>query len=299
MKSVSVIIPTYKNRGGLTKSVDSVLSQSYEGIKEVIIVDDNNPDDTFRKSTEKLMSLYLSNPRVVYIKHEVNKNGAAARNTGIMASSGDYVAFLDDDDIFLPGKIEAQVEYLNTHNEHDLVYCLAKGNRYGASQRIIEGNGARDILMLNSNFYTPSLMFRRQALLDLNGFDESFIRHQDYELLLRYFAKGGTIGCVAKQMIEIGVNQGENEPKGERLEKLKSYFFSKFNSYIEEENKTIPGFKNKVLAKHYGSVFLSHIKNGYLKMALGTFVHYFFKSPLTFFGVVFNSLCVHIKAKIQ
>ena len=64
MKTVSVIIPTYKNRGGLVNSVESALSQDYEGLIEVIVVDDNDPKSTFRKDTETLMSRYNDNPKV-------------------------------------------------------------------------------------------------------------------------------------------------------------------------------------------------------------------------------------------
>ena len=112
MKTVSIVIPTYKNRGGLTNSVDSALAQDYEGLIEVIVVDDNDPNSEFRKSTTELMARYSDNSKVKYICHEVNKNGAAARNTGIKASTGDYIAFLDDDDLFLEGKLTKQVAYL-------------------------------------------------------------------------------------------------------------------------------------------------------------------------------------------
>ena len=94
MKRVSIIIPTYKNRGGLTTSVDSAIRQTYQNI-EVIIVDDNPPDSEERHFTEQIMEGYLADPRVRYIKHAENKNGAAARNTGINSSTGEYIAFLD------------------------------------------------------------------------------------------------------------------------------------------------------------------------------------------------------------
>lgn len=295
MKSVSVIIPTYKNRGGLVRSIESVLEQDYLGLKEIIIVDDNDPESQYRKDTEKLMCQFSNTSKVIYLKHNVNKNGAAARNTGIRASVGDYIAFLDDDDIFLQGKISKQVEYLESHPEHDLVYCLAKGNRYGASQRVLEGSCAKEILLLQSNFFTPSLMFRRIALERLNGFDESFIRHQDYELLLRYFSSGYTIGCVALPLIEIGLNEGENILKGEKLNQLKSFFFDKFCGFIDREDAKTPGFKKKVYAKHYAGVFLNHVKNGYYGMAFNTFCLYFLYSPLTFMGVIWRSFVIHLK----
>ena len=295
MKTVSVVIPTYKNRGGLTKSVDSALAQDYKGLVEVIVVDDNDPTCDDRKNTVALMQRYADNPKVIYICHERNKNGAAARNTGIKTSKGDYIAFLDDDDLFLEGKLSKQVAFLDSHIEFDAVYCLARRGKYGCSQRVIEGNGTRDILMLESNFFTPSLMFRREALEKINGFDESFRRHQDYELLLRFFTVGYKIGCVPEVLIEIGLNLGENAPSGQKLEELKRYFFSKFNSFILAEDKKTSGFAKQVYAKHYAGVFLSHLKHKKYWMALKILYKYLPKSPSIFFGVLQSKILLHLK----
>ena len=294
MQTVSVIIPTYKNRGGLIDSIESTLSQDYNELIEIIVVDDNDPQSTFRKHTEELMNQYKDNTKVKYIKHEVNKNGAAARNTGIRAAKGDLIAFLDDDDLFLEGKLSKQVEYLCKHPEMDAVYCHARrGNRI-ASTAVIEGDGSRDILLLQSNFFTPSLVFRRESLEAINGFDESFRRHQDYELLLRFFAAGYKIGCVPEVLIEIGKNQGENIPTGKKVNELKSYFFEKFQPFIENEDKKTPGFANKVYAKHYAGVFLNHIKHKHFLYAIQTFIKFFLKSPSTFILVLGKSAIEHI-----
>lgn len=295
MQTVSVIIPTYKNRGGLIGSVESALSQDYEGLIEVIVVDDNDPQSLFRKHTEELMTQYNDNPKVKYIRHDVNKNGAAARNTGLRAAKGDLIAFLDDDDLFLQGKLTKQVAYLCEHPEFDAVYCHARRGNHVASTTVIEGDGSRDILLLQSNFFTPSLMFRRESLEAIYGFDESFRRHQDYELLLRFFAAGYKIGCVPEVLIEIGLNQGENIPTGEKVNQLKAYFFEKFQSFIDKENEKTPGFANKVYAKHYAGVFLNHLKHKHIIFAIQTFIHYFFKSPTTFIKVIEKSAIEHIK----
>lgn len=297
MKTVSVVIPTYKNRGGLTKSVDSALVQDYEGLVEVIVVDDNDPNSEFRKCTSELMAKYANNPKVKYICHEVNKNGAAARNTGIKASTGDYIAFLDDDDLFLEGKLTKQVGYLEQHTEFNAVYCLARRSKYGCSQRVIEGDGSRDILLLQSNFFTPSLMFRREAIEAIHGFDETFRRHQDYELLLRYFDAGYKIGCVPEVLIEIGLNMGENSPTGKKADDLKAYFFSKFDSFIKKEDAKTPGFANEVYAKHYAGVFLTHVKTKDFGRALKVLLKFFFKSPSVFCGVIYSHAIIHLKHK--
>ena len=141
MGTVSVVIPTYKNRGGLRESINSVISQNYDNLIEIIVVDDNDPDSEFRMSTSLLMQQYADNRLVKYICHDTNKNGAAARNTGIRASCGDYIAFLDDDDLFLSHKLEKQVSYLEQHPEKDAVYCFAKRAGRVISTNVIEGNG--------------------------------------------------------------------------------------------------------------------------------------------------------------
>lgn len=295
MNTVSVIIPTYKNRGGLNKSIDSVLSQDCPNLLEIIVVDDNDPNSEFRKATASIMKLYEGNKFVKYICHEANKNGAAARNTGIRASHGDYIAFLDDDDLFLANKLNKQVAYLDKTSNVDAVYCFAQRKGRTVSTKSIEGDGTRDILLLQSNLFTPSLMFRRKALENINGFDETFRRHQDYDLLLRFFSAGYSIGCVQEVLIEIGLNEGENIPKGEKLNQLKSFFFEKFTGFIDQEEAKTPGFKKKVYAKHYAGVFLSHIKNGFYSMAFRTFCIYFKYSPMTFCGVVWRSFVIHLK----
>lgn len=298
MKSVSVIIPTYKNRGGLVRSIVSALEQDYLGLKEIIIVDDNDPMSEFRRNTEKLMINFSNNPKIVYLKHESNRNGAAARNTGIKASTGDYIAFLDDDDIFLQGKISKQVMYLNNHPEYDGVYCMAqrKGKPYG--NNMCEGDCTREMLMLLTSIYTPCQMFRRTSIESIDGYDESFSRHQDFDLLLRFFHAGYKIGCLPEILTEIGTNGGENIPSGKKMEEMKKYFFEKFMPYIDEIEGNESGFKNKVLAKHYAGVFLNHVKHKEIKMAIKTFCRYAMYSPAIFFKVIIDSAIIHLKGEV-
>lgn len=296
MEKVSIIIPTFKNRGGLQNSVESALQQDYDNL-EVIVVDDNAPESDARKGTEVVMSNFAGDERVVYLRHLQNKNGAAARNTGIYSAKGDYIAMLDDDDRFLDGKITQQVRYLEEHPEFDAVYCLAErnGKRYGSD--ISEGDCTRKMLMLQTCIYTPCQMFRREALLKINGYDESFRRHQDFDLLLRFFHAGFKIGCLKEVLTEIGTNDGENIPSGKRVEEMKHYFFKKFMPYIDEIEKTEKGFRNRVLAKHYAGVLLNHVKHLNLVMAVKIFNRYFWKSPITFTKVIAGSAIVHLKGE--
>ena len=112
---VSVIIPTYKRSDYLLRAIDSVLRQTYAPI-EIIVVDDNEGNNEFREATKKNLQHYITSAAIQYLEHENNKGLPAARNTGIRLAKGDYVAFLDDDDEFLPEKIGLQVACFQRNN---------------------------------------------------------------------------------------------------------------------------------------------------------------------------------------
>ncbi len=105
---VSVVITTYKRPGKLGRAIKSVLDQTLKDW-ELIVVDDNNADTPFRQETESFMEPYLADSRIRYIKHEKNAGAPAARNTGIKAAVGTYIALLDDDDEFESTKLEKQL----------------------------------------------------------------------------------------------------------------------------------------------------------------------------------------------
>ena len=125
---VSVIIPTYKRADMLTKAIDSAINQTYKNI-EIIVIDDNDPSSKYRFETKKKLSSYIQSGVIRYIENEKNLGGAITRNRAVEQSKGEYIAFLDDDDIFFPTKIEKQVEVMiqNKDNNVGLVYCHCNG----------------------------------------------------------------------------------------------------------------------------------------------------------------------------
>lgn len=291
---VTVIIPTYKNRGRLCVSVDSVLDQSYKDV-EVIVVDDNSPETEWRKETEQLMSKYRSCGNVKYIKHSKNMNGSAARNTGLAASNGDYIAFLDDDDVFIKDKLKKQVEFLENNKEFNCVYCFIKKEGRNEQKVILQGDLTKELLLLKTNMPTSTLLFRRDAIIGIDGFDESYVRHQDYEMLLRFFAAGNKIGCVPETLLEMGLNNGENIPNAEKFEKIKEHFLNSFDDTIERVNKYTPGFKNKVYSLHYAHLSLAFLK----EKNMGGFIRYFNKSimrsPTQSLSIFFGTVVEHLR----
>ena len=87
---VSIVIPTYARPTNLIRAIESVLAQTYAPI-EIIVVDDNGVNTPFQKETENLLSSYIFDGKITYLKHEVNRNGSAARNTGTRASHGEII----------------------------------------------------------------------------------------------------------------------------------------------------------------------------------------------------------------
>lgn len=293
-RMVSVIIPTYKSNTTLKNAIDSVLSQTYENI-EVIVVDDNNPDTEHRRTTEKIMKEYLENRKVVYIKHEKNKNGAAARNIAFKHSNGDYICFLDDDDIFLETKIQKQVEYLKTNNQYQAVYCWRYQNG-DIIQNEKVGDLSAELLSLTFTPYTSSIMLRRTCYEELIGFDENYKRHQDYEFLLRFFERF-KIGVLKEPLIEIKGNEVDNMLRGSELEQLKSQFLTQFLEHIERIDGEHKGFKRLVFARHYSSVFWSYCKQGKIGSALRVFFKYSNMCGYIFLKSILKNLLKYFNVK--
>lgn len=265
---VSVIIPTYGGSDSLICAVDSVLSQDYSDF-EIVVVDDNNPGTAERELTELMMRRYEDQARVTYIKHGKNKNGAAARNTGVKHSSGSYLEFLDDDDIFLPGNIASQHDYLVTYPEYGACYCWRRQEGKEICGELT-GDLSEALLELNFTPCTPCLMFRRKAYLDIGGFDETFWRHQDFQLLLKYFEKY-SIGVNREVLVEVIGNGVDNQPKGDKAIAIKKQFFSTFEKKIKEIDFQNKGFRKRVYARHYSMLFIKLLRYGDLKKAFAVY----------------------------
>ena len=288
---VSVIIPTYGEKFLLKRAVDSVLMQDYDQF-EVIIVDDNGLGTEKQIITEKMMNEYVDNDKVIYIKHEKNKNGSAARNTGLRHSRGEYISFLDDDDVFLQGKISKQVKFLEENLQYDAAYCW----RYAGGKMITsnsEGDLSEELLNLSFTPCTPSLMIRREVCIKLDGFDESYCRHQDFEFLLRFFRRF-KIGVVREPLIEIIGNGVDNQPKGKQAVELKKKFLDTFQKNITEIDRNHPGFQKRVYAKHYSILMVKLIRYGNFALAVQVYFTEAYKGG----GLFWKEFCKQVSVLV-
>ncbi|WP_445505430.1 glycosyltransferase family 2 protein [Niallia sp. 03091] len=237
---VTVIIPTFKRADYLCRAINSVLYQSYKNI-EIIVVDDNDPNSNYRKNTELLMNNYKDYKNVIYLKHQQNLNGSAARNTGIKQAKGNFIAFLDDDDEFLNNKIELQVKVIKElSNKYGAVYGgynIIRGNRVIKNSIPDKcGNLTSELLQMNWGTGSGSnVLFKKEVFKKIGLFDESLKRHQDWDILLRMFREY-EIFSINKIILNIYKDSRINIPNPYGFVEVKKYFLSKFSREIENLN---------------------------------------------------------------
>ena len=181
---VSVIIPTYNRSDLITRAIDSVLIHTLQDF-EIIVVDDASLDDT-----ESVVKNITDN-RIKYIKHSINRHGSAARNTGIKAATGQYIALLDSDDEWLPTHLETKVTYVQNNScsgvfgsyyiyySDDLIReinCQPQPPNCPLAEYILSGKG---------DTRTSTFVFETNPIQKVL-FDESLAKHQDWDLAIRF-----------------------------------------------------------------------------------------------------------------
>jgi glycosyltransferase involved in cell wall biosynthesis len=174
MNLVSVIIPVYNGERYLAEALRSVADQDYEPV-EIIVVDDGSTDRTADVVKSFKEARYLYQP---------NQGHAAAKNTGIAAARGEFVAFLDADDVWLKGKLTAQINFMIEHRE--VGYTIVRQRFFlepgaapppGRMQNLFEGDHPA---------YVPSSLAARRSVFDLvGGFDPKFTSGNDTDWFFR------------------------------------------------------------------------------------------------------------------
>jgi len=187
---VSVIIPAYNAAAFIGETLDSVYAQTFKDF-EVIVVNDGSPDtDDLEQALERFPA------KLRYLKQE-NQGAAAARNTGITAASGEFVAFLDADDMWLPAFLEKQLDLLE-RTPADVVWAdaLISGDSPLAGRTFMQVQPSFDevtpenLLSVRVTVLTSTVVARRQPIIDVGLFDATLRRGQDFELWLKLARRG-------------------------------------------------------------------------------------------------------------
>jgi glycosyltransferase involved in cell wall biosynthesis len=185
---VSVIITCYNGARWIADAVDSALAQSYPRL-EIIVVDDASADDS-----PDILRRYATDERVQLVLQDTNRGIPATKNAGVARSSGQYIAFLEQDDVWFEHKLERQVTRMEGEPALGMVFAdavVAGPDERGYRGRSRHGIPAateecvKTFFLFNPVVSMSSALFRRAVLADLGGFDESYAGGDDYELFLR------------------------------------------------------------------------------------------------------------------
>lgn len=262
----SVIITTF-NRANffLSRAVESVVNQETTFSYEIIVVDDNGFGSNGQKETATILSTYIKNKDIRYLIQENNAGACDGRNAGLEIALGRYIFFLDDDDEYLPKKIQVQTFILENNSYLD--GCLAGFQRFESKKEIfsksnqpIVGNFVN--FAINGNFFTPMLCIKRTSLLKIGGF-QNIERFQDRYMLLNALSNGLKFDCIVEPLHIMYEHDGEritNVSIGKTirsLDKIKNFILQYKNlfSISEWNNYLVQDFRKRgivfYVAKNY------------------------------------------------
>mgnify|MGYP001225166320 FL=1 len=263
MKKVSVIIPTYKRHQFIDRVINSVLNQTYKNL-EIIVVDDNGDGTKSREEMINIMKKYETDNRIKYIKSPINQGGALARNLGIEISSGDFITFLDDDDEYLPTKIEVQYNEMIKNGWDASVMDAATYSTDGKllSRKIqrLSNNPTQQELIITHLIYhitnTNTFMFKADSIKKIGGFDD-IAAGQEYMLMLKAINANLKIGYIPETLVACYIHDNERVSTGKN-----KYIAEKI--LIKEKKKHFNLLTNKqkrqVYCRHYSVLFYVQLK---------------------------------------
>ncbi len=263
---VTCVIPSYKRCDTVTRAIDSVLAQTYKNI-EVCLVDDNVPEDAYSKKLKEALKKYDGDPRVRYITQEKHVNGAVARNIGISAARGEYIGFLDDDDEWLPEKIERQMRILQANPSLDAIttfWMLCEGGKVVRKCAPYTADNLQfKVLLRDVAVFTSTVLIRKSAIDRFGGFDRELFRHQDLQFLVDAL-KESQFEVLSEYLVKLHADSEINRPNVEKLIQAKKAFFQsvddEFRKYSKSEQKRIRN-------AHYYEVVFQALKANKYKIA--------------------------------
>lgn len=197
---VSIVVPTYARSEMLFRALDSLNLQTYSPL-QIVVVDDNGAGCEQQLKTKERLESFIPREGITlkYVVRELNGGGAMARNSGIEASDGAYIAFLDDDDEYLPQKIELQMESLRNSGAA-FCYAHCKAVVDGSSKEIYYRRTCTGVPLFEQAYCgciaaTSQWLVKKDALLAVGGFTDTPSK-QDSILLYKLLLSGCMVSCV-------------------------------------------------------------------------------------------------------
>lgn len=233
---VSCVIPSYKRADTLKRAIDSVLAQTYKNI-EVLVVDDNISGDEYSIALKEILNHY--DDRVKLVEQKVHINGAAARNEGVKASSGEFIAFLDDDDEWQPTKVEKQLDILKSDPGLSGVAGGAtlwengKEISHLPSEPITEKDLLLKVLLRNVDLATSTFLCKKFAFIQMGGFNPNLRRSQDLQLFSDFLYQFRIYPIWNFRTTKMHVESAINRLDSKRLAANKEEYFYSIDKVIK------------------------------------------------------------------
>jgi len=236
---VSVIIPTYNRADLLPRAINSVLNQIFQNF-ELIIVDDGSTDNT-RQVVEEFQK---KDKRIKYIWQENSGAPAKPRNTGIKNSQGEYIAFLDHDDEWLPQKLEKQLEIFEKNHQNNLGFV-------GCNNFIIKEDKIQEYKTPKYKNILPEILekcfirscsgviIKKSVLNKVGFFDENLKTGDDWDMWIRTIINGYSFDFVDKPLFKYYIHS-ENISAPKNIKKViadENYILEKYKKYYEQNPK--------------------------------------------------------------
>lgn len=234
---ISVVIPTHNRRERLARAIASVYAQTWPNI-EIVVVDDASSDDT----PAYLQDLALSDPRVKVVRNKFSQGGGGARNCGIAEATGDYIAFLDDDDVWVPEKLDVQLSMLLAKPGVSAVSCgfVAEFPFFGKrAVRVVAPQDEQQLLRSNHLGGASMCLTSKAALVAIGGFDPKLRSGQDWDLWLKLYSQGEVVvsdQALVRYIPHTGVRITSN-PKSTYSGRRRIYF--RYRSKMERATRLL------------------------------------------------------------
>lgn len=257
---VSIIIPCYNVENYIAACIESALKQTHPET-EIICIDNNSTD----KTVETLRSYKAKYPEKIQLLSETKQGAPAARNLGLQAAKGEWIQFLDADDILLPDKIKNQVVAIRSAKENfDVV--VAPLTRILISSQIVHINIAKEVwygLITSRAGSTCSNLYKKEALLKINGWDESRISSQEAWLLFDLLKSGVNVMLFDKDETVVNERASGSISNTNRSGNWERYlvFRKEIWDYLKQEGKLTLELENKLKGYIFDSIRMIYREN--------------------------------------
>lgn len=292
MKLVSVVVATYKREAELKNALESLAKQTYPNM-EIVLVDDNGNDEWNSKVSETVEVFRNRYPKIKLecIVNNSNQGSSKTRNIGIHSANGDYITFLDDDDIYLPDKIRKQVEFMETnqcdYSITDLILYNEDDKKINRRIRsYIKETTVESLRLYHLKYHmtgTDTIMFKKEYLIQIGGFAPIDVGDEFY-LMQRAIEEGGKFGylpvCEIKAYVHTGdggLSSGDGKIKGENaLYEYKKTFFDQLEA----------GDIRYIKMRHYAVIAYAELRRKNYVKFISNALKSFFASPCNFFTIL-------------